>query len=190
MIKTFIERKQMKIGYARVSTTDQDLTGQLDKLAAEGCEKVFREKASGADGDRAELASALEFVRSGDCLIVTKLDRLARSMVDFWNIVKAVEGKGASLQVLNMGLDTASSQGRLMMGVLSSVAEFERSLIRERQQDGIEKAKGQGKHLGRPSLDGTLKAEVIAFINAGNSKPQAAERFNIGVSTVYKLVKG
>ena len=128
-------------------------------------------------------------IRKKDIFIVTKLDRVARSMVDFWNIVQEIENKGASVQVLNMSLDTASSQGRLMMGVLASVAEFERSLIRERQQDGIERARREGKHLGRPQMDGQLKAAVVAFVEAGNSKPAAAEEFGVGVSTVYKLVK-
>lgn len=179
----------MKIGYARVSTTDQNLDTQLDELTKAGCEEIFQEKRSGVDSEREQLATALRMMRKNDVFVVTKLDRVARSMVDFWNIVQEIEKKGASVQVLNMNLDTASSQGRLMMGVLSSVAEFERSLIRERQQDGIERAKSKGKHLGRPKMDEQLKADVVAFVQAGNSKPAAAEKFNIGVSTVYKLMK-
>jgi len=148
----------MKIGYARVSTTDQNLEAQLEELQNSGCEEVFQEKRSGADSEREELAAALRMIRKKDIFIVTKLDRMARSMVDFWNIVQEIEDKGASVQVLNMSFDTASSQGRLMMGVLASVAEFERSLIRERQQDGIERARREGKHLGRPQMDEQLKA--------------------------------
>ncbi len=179
----------MKIGYARVSTTDQNLDAQLDELRKAGCEEIFQEKRSGVDSEREQLADALRMIRKHDVFVVTKLDRVARSMVDFWNIVQEIEEKGASVQVLNMNLDTASSQGRLMMGVLSSVAEFERSLIRERQQDGIVRAKNAGKHLGRPKMDEQLKADVVAFVKEGNSKPAAAEKFNIGVSTVYKILK-
>ncbi len=179
----------MKIGYARVSTTDQNLDAQLDELRKASCEEIFQEKRSGVDSEREQLAAALRMIRKHDVFVVTKLDRVARSMVDFWNIVQEIEEKGASVQVLNMNLDTASSQGRLMMGVLSSVAEFERSLIRERQQDGIVRAKSAGKHLGRPKMDEQLKADVVAFVKEGNSKPATAERFNIGISTVYKVVK-
>ena len=179
----------MKIGYARISTTDQNLDAQLEELTKAGCEEIFQEKRSGADSERKELAAALKMVRKGDVFIVTKLDRVARSMVDFWNTVQDIEEKGAAVQVLNMNLDTSSSQGRLMMGVLSSVAEFERSLIRERQQDGIERVKQDGKHLGRPKMDEQLKADVVAFVSAGNSKPSAAKLFNVGVSTVYKIMK-
>ena len=179
----------MKIGYARVSTTDQNLESQLEELKNAGCEEIFQEKRSGADNEREELAAALRMIRKNDIFIVTKLDRVARSMVDFWNIVQEIENKRGSVQVLNMSLDTASSQGRLMMGVLASVAEFERSLIRERQQDGIERAKQDGKHLGRPKMNDQLKADVVAFVKAGNSKPATAEKFGVGVSTVYKLVK-
>lgn len=179
----------MFIGYARVSTTDQNLALQIETLESEGCTKLFTEKASGANSERIELKSVLEFIREDDVLVVTKLDRLARSMVDFWNIVKKIEGRGASLKVLNMGLDTRSSQGRLVMGVLSSVAEFERSIIRERQQDGIEKAKRDGKKLGRPSKKEALTDDVLALLDSGKTKQAVADKLGIGVATVYRIVK-
>ena len=138
------------VGYARVSTTDQDLTIQRQQLTAAGCSKLFEEKESGAKGDRPQLAAMLAYVRDGDVLVITKLDRLARSMVHFWSIWQQLETKGVSFRVLDMpSLDTSTSHGMLLMGVLASVAQFERAMIRERQLDGIKAAKAEGVYKGR-----------------------------------------
>lgn len=181
----------MNIGYARVSSHGQNLDSQIDKLIKAGCKKenIFTEKASGANSEREQLIHMLGFIRKGDVLVITKLDRLARSMKDFFNILGEIEAKGASLSILDMNLDTGSSQGRLMMGVLSSVAEFERNLIRERQQDGIEKAKKEGKHLGRKPISEKTKSLILADIKDGMTKQATADKHNIGVASVYNIVR-
>lgn len=123
-----------KIGYARVSSVGQELSVQRELLDKAGCNSIFEEKVSGKNMERRELTLLLRTIRTGDNVVVTKLDRLARSMRDFWSIYDQINEKGASLTILNMGLETDSPQGRLMMGILSSVAEFERELIREVQE--------------------------------------------------------
>ena len=176
-------------GYARVSSTGQKLEVQQELLNKEKCAVIFEEKVSGENMERAELSLLLKVVGSGDTVIISKLDRLARSMSDFWNIYDQIKTKGASLKILNMGLDTNSSQGRLMMGILSSVAEFERELIKERQADGIAKAKASGKHLGRPKLTNEKKAQVLNMIKSGVTKQAIADDLNMGLSTIYKIQK-
>ncbi len=177
------------IGYARVSSIGQKLEVQRELLTKEGCNTIFEEKLSGKDRNRPELTLMLKTIRKGDIVVVTKLDRLARSMSDFWNIYDDIQQKGASLKILNMGLDTNSSQGRLMLGILSSVAEFERELIAERRQDGIERAKRAGKHMGRPGLTDEVKAQVMAMVESGATKQAIADEMKIGISTIYKIQK-
>jgi len=176
-----------KIGYARVSTVGQKLSVQRDLLKKEGCNSIFEEHASGSNMERPELTILLRTIRKGDVIVITKLDRLARSIVDFWNIYNQIKDRSAALHILNMGLDTNSNQGRLMMGILASVAEFERELIKERQAEGIAKAKAQGKHLGRPKLNGDLRQKALAMIKNGDTKATIAETLKIGESTVYKI---
>ena len=177
------------IGYARFSSTGQKLDVQRELLNKEDCNSVFEEKVSGKNRNRPELTLMLKTIREGDTVVVTKLDRLARSMSDFWKIYDEIKEIGASLKILNMGLDTNSSQGRLMLGILASVAEFERELIKERQADGIAKAKAFGKHLGRPTVTTDTKEQVKVMLKAGKTKPAIAEALNIGVSTIYKIQK-
>lgn len=175
------------IGYARVSSTGQKLEVQRELLEKEECNSIFEEKVSGGHLDRPQLILLLNAIREGDTVVITKLDRLARSMSDFWNVYDQIKQKGASLKILNMGLDTNSSQGRLMMGVLSSVAEFEKDLIKERQSDGIAKAKASGKHLGRPKLTKELKNQVMEMLGNGMTKVAISKKIGIGVSTIYKI---
>lgn len=182
-------REAHKIGYARVSSVGQKLDVQLELLEKEGCNTVFHEKLSGSNLDRPELVLLLRTIRNGDVVVVTKLDRLARSMSDFWDTYTKIKDRGASLKILNMSLDTNSAQGRLMMGILSSVAEFERELIRERQADGIAKAKKQGKHLGRPKVTDSMKKKVIKMLGKGETKPSISKATGLGVSTIYKIQK-
>jgi DNA invertase Pin-like site-specific DNA recombinase len=141
----------MKIGYARTSTLEQEagLEAQIRDLKAAGCEKLFHEQASSA-ATRAKLEAALDYLREGDTLVVTKLDRLARSVLHLGEVVAAIERKGAQLRILTMGLDTATATGRLMLNVIGSVAQFEREMMLERQREGIAKAKAEGKYRGRP----------------------------------------
>lgn len=143
----------MKIGYARVSTTGQSLENQIEQLEAAGCEKIFMEKISGAKSDRTELKNAIEFLRPGDKLIVTKIDRLARSVRDLHNIAKELDEEGKSLVFLKEQIDFGTPAGKLMFTMLGAIGEFERDLINERTKEGRERAKKQGKHMGRPGQD-------------------------------------
>lgn len=136
-------------GYARVSTDDQSLDVQREALTAAGCDMIREEKRSGASQEgRDELALLLEFIRPGDVLVVTKLDRLARSIRDVMDIHERLTRQGAALRILNMQLDTSAPTGKLMLGVLGCVAEFERDMIRERQAEGIRAAKERGVYTG------------------------------------------
>ena len=129
------------VGYARVSTGQQDHATQVERLTAAGADKVFSEKRSGLDGGRPELARCLEYVREGDTLLVTKLDRLARSTSDLYRIVTEITGKGAGFKVLDdSSVDTTTRTGKLVMGILALIAEFETEIRRERQMEGIAKA--------------------------------------------------
>ena len=150
----------VRIGYARTSTTDQKagLEAQLRDLKAAGCTKIFREELSSVAARRPQLDAALEWVREGDILIVTKLDRLARSVSDMVAITEALKKKGVALRILAMNLDTSTPTGKLMVNLLGSIAEFERELMLERQREGIAKAKAEGKYAGRqPTADARLK---------------------------------
>src|SRR4028119_116711 len=140
----------MKVGYARTSTLEQvaGFEAQIAALTAAGCEKVFREQVSSV-APRSELQAALQFVREGDVLTVTKLDRLARSVAHMGQIVADLEKRKVGLRVLDLGLDTSTATGRLMLNVLGSVAEFERAMMLERQREGIAKAKQEGRYRGR-----------------------------------------
>ena len=140
------------IGYARVSTVDQDLTIQIDALKAAGCEVIRQEKASGTTTQgRAELKTVLDFLRKGDVLVVTRIDRLARSIGDLQDIVRAVKARGASLKATEQPIDTSTAAGKCFLDMLGVFAEFETNLRRERQLDGIAKAKAEGKYKGRPA---------------------------------------
>jgi DNA invertase Pin-like site-specific DNA recombinase len=127
----------MKIGYARVSTQDQDLALQLDALTTEGCEKIFQEKASGAQRDRPELKAALDYMRKGDTLVVWKIDRLARSMKQLIETIESYQGRGIGLKSLQDPIDTSSPSGKLVFHIFAALAEFERGVIRERTTAGL-----------------------------------------------------
>jgi DNA invertase Pin-like site-specific DNA recombinase len=174
------------VGYARVSSTDQDLEGQVTQLRTAGCAKVFQEQASGARGDRPQLSQMLSYVREGDVLVVTKLDRLARSMVDFWRTWEQLRARDVGLRVLNVeGLNTATPTGQLIMGVLAAVAQFERELIRERQAEGIARAKQAGKYTGRQPLPPEVVAKVRELAALGVPKARIARQLKVGRTSVY-----
>lgn len=180
----------MKVGYARVSTTGQSLEVQLDALQSAGCEKVFKEKQSGKTADdREELNSALEYVREGDVLVCTKLDRLARSMSDLWAIITKLESKGVGLKVLDQPLiDTTTREGKLVVTMFGYVAETERSLILERTNEGRAKAKAKGVRFGRKQkLDESKLRLVIDDFRQGRLSAQdLAEKHGISRSTLYR----
>src|SRR3990170_4967599 len=138
------------VGYARVSSTGQDLAVQLEKLEGAGCDKVFKEKRSGVDAGRPELKRCLDYLREGDTLLVTKIDRLARSTADLYRIVSLLAEKGVAFKVTDdPSIDTTSRTGKLVMGILALIAEFENDIRGERQMDGIAKAKERGVRFGR-----------------------------------------
>jgi DNA invertase Pin-like site-specific DNA recombinase len=171
-----------------VSSVGQSLEVQLDSLRAAGCEKVFAEKRSGTSTDgRVELADALSFVREGDTLVVTRLDRLARSAGDLHAIVKQLAEKGCGFDCLQQpGMCTTSSTGKLLLGVLASIAEFEADIRRERQREGIERAKAAGVYKGRkPTVD---VAAVRALRNQGLGGTQIAQKLGIGRASVYRAL--
>ena len=184
----------MKIGYARVSTTGQDYETQLSKLKTEGCQEVFTEKQSGkTSDDREQLQAAIKFARSGDVLIVTKLDRLARSMGDLWQIVRELDAKGVAFKVLDQeGMDTNNATGKLLFNILGSIAEFERDLINARTAEGRANAKAKGVQFGRkPKKDGEQVEAIRADVTAGALSMQAiADKHGISRKTVYRLVGG
>jgi DNA invertase Pin-like site-specific DNA recombinase len=180
----------MKIGYARTSTTEQNagFEAQVRDLRHAGCEKIFKEQVSSV-GQREQLALALDFLREGDTLVVTKLDRLARSIAHLSEITRALEGKKANLQVLAMGLDTSTATGRLMLNVIGSVAQFEREMMLERQREGIAKAKTEGKYKGRAPT-ARAKAEQVVILKAqGLGGTEIAKQLKIGRASVYRILE-
>lgn len=183
-----------RIGYARVSTTDQDTTIQVEALRAAGCEIVREEKASGTTTEgRAELATVLEFLRPGDVLVVTRIDRLARSIADLQSIVKAIRAKGAALACTEQPVDTGTAAGKAFLDMLGVFAEFETNLRKERQAEGIAKAKAAGVYKGRkPSID----AEEVRRLHRpaaeggeGLGATAIAQRLGIGRASVYRVLE-
>ncbi len=180
----------MIIGYARTSTADQiaGFEAQLRELQEAGCEKIFQEKASSV-AIRTQLQSAIEFVREGDFLVITKLDRLARSVSDLMMIVKDLENKKVGLRILNLGMDTNTPTGKLMLIVLGGIAQFEREIMLERQREGIAKAKAEGKYKGRKSIALDLKQEIARLVGGGMAKAKVARELKIGEATVYRVLR-
>jgi DNA invertase Pin-like site-specific DNA recombinase len=181
---------EMKVGYARTSTLDQTagFDAQVRELSAAGCEKVFKEQVSSV-GKREQLAAALDFIRDGDTLVVTKLDRLARSVAHLSEITRAIAVRGANLQVLAMSLDTANATGRLMLNVIGSVAQFEREMMLERQREGIAKAKAEGKYTGRQPTARAKAKDVLALRAEGLGGTEIAKTLGIGRASVYRILE-
>jgi DNA invertase Pin-like site-specific DNA recombinase len=176
-----------EVGYARVSSVGQSLEAQEQALRDAGCEKIFAEKKSGRKAsDRKALKDALEWLRDGDTLVVTRLDRLARSVIDLHQIIAELSSKGVGFRVLQQsGIDTTTSTGKLTMGILAAVAEFEADIRAERQRDGIEAAKAKGVYKGRkPSVDAE---EIKQALAAGERPADVARRLGCARSTVYRL---
>ena len=180
----------MKIGYARVSTQEQATDLQLDALKAVGCERIFSEKASGSKIDRPELAKALEFARSGDTIVVWKLDRLARSMRQLIETMEMLKERGIALESLTEKIDTASAQGKLVFGIFASLAEFERSLIQERVNAGLQAARLRGRKGGRPTVGAAKLEHAETLIRGGESLSKAAKLAGISVATLKRYRNG
>lgn len=182
----------MLVGYARTSTLDQTagLEAQEAELTEAGCEKLFAEQVSSVDVKaRERLTEALEYIREGDTLVVTKLDRLARSVAHLLEVLQVVTDKGASLRILSMGIDTGTATGKLMLTLLGGVAEFEREIMLERQREGIAKAKAAGKYKGRKPTAREKSSEVMALAKDGVGATEIARKVGIGRASVYRILK-
>lgn len=177
------------IGYARTSTTEQNLAPQTDALKAAGCEKIFAEQRSGVDAKRPELARMLDYCREGDTIVCTKLDRIGRSTGDILSLVSGLEAKGVTFHCLNINLDTSTPTGKLMLTMLAAVATFERELMLERQKEGIQAAKDAGKYKGRKPTARAKAADVKSLIAQGKTKQVVADELGIGVASVYRIIK-
>ena len=177
----------LSVGYARVSTVGQNLDVQLNRLAE--CDRIYKEKVSaGSTKNRPELLKALDFVREDDVFIVTKLDRLARSVIDLSHIVQRLEEKKVDLVVIDQGIDTTNIYGKLQFHILAAIGEFERGLIRERSREGRQRAIDQGVIFGaRPKLtDQEIEDLVIDYETPGLSRRELAKRYGISKSTLYR----
>jgi len=179
----------MKVGYARTSTIEQEagLEAQQRDLTSEGCDRIFSEHAS-AVKQRDGLIQALDFVRDGDTFVVTKIDRLARSVPELLRIADDLKKKNVNLIILDMKMDTATPQGQLMMTVFGAVAQFEREIMLERQKEGIAKAKLEGKFKGRKPLPDEIKSAVLSYVEVGVSKAWIAKKVGIGEASVYRII--
>jgi DNA invertase Pin-like site-specific DNA recombinase len=180
-----------RLGYARVSTYGQTLDAQLDQLDNEGCSKVYREKASGAQADRRELLKLLKEVSAGDTVVVTRIDRLARSTFDLFGIVKRIVDAGAQFRSLaEPWADTGTSTGRLMIAVLGGLADVERDLIRTRTAEGRTRAKGRGQHMGRPpKLTTAQRAEAVQRREQGATLNELARSYAVSMSAISRATR-
>ncbi|PTQ79799.1 DNA invertase Pin-like site-specific DNA recombinase [Nitrosospira multiformis] len=181
----------MLIGYARTSTREQiaGFEAQLAELKAAGCKKVFQEQVSAVSvGKREELESALDYVREGDTLVVTKIDRLARSLPHLLQIIERLEKKGVALRILSMQIDTSTPNGKLMLSIMGAIAEFERALMLERQLDGIAAAKQAGKYKGRQPTAKRKADKVLELAAQNMTRQEIAEKTGIGIASVYRIL--
>ena len=178
----------MLVGYARVSTQDQDLTVQQERLGH--CERLYADKASGVDAKRPQLQACLDFVREGDTLVVTRLDRLARSTLHLHQIAESLAHKGVHLHILDQALDTHTETGRLLFGILAVIAQFETELRAERQREGIAKAKRAGTHFGRSKALIPEQADELRALRASGVKlTTLMKQYGIGKTAVYRYLE-
>lgn len=182
----------MLIGYARVSTKDQNTDLQINDLKKSGCEKIFEEKASGAQRDRPQLTAALNYIRKGDTLVVWKLDRLARSLKQLIETIEDLSGRGIGFRSLTENIDTTTPGGKLIFHLFGSLAEFERGIIRERTKAGLEAARANGKFGGRPIAlsAGDLETAKTLLQNPKITFSEVAKRLGVGVATLYRHLPG
>jgi DNA invertase Pin-like site-specific DNA recombinase len=184
----------MKIGYARVSTKDQNFGLQIDALQKAGCEKLYREVVSGARMERPVLDRVVDSLRTGDVLVIWKLDRLGRSLKHLVELVNTLRERGVGLQSLNDPIDTTTPQGRLSFNLFASLAEFERDLVRERTQAGLSAARARGRNGGRPKglsaqAEATACAAETLYLERKLSVRQIADRLGISKSTLYAYLR-
>lgn len=179
----------MLIGYARTSTTEQKAgyEAQLRDLKAAGCNKVFKEQVSSV-AKREQLEIALDYIRDGDTLVVTKLDRLARSTRHLGEIMERLTDKGAHLKIMDLGIDTGTATGVLVVNLIGAIAQFERMMMLERQREGIAKAKSEGKYKGRKPTAMAKRDEVLALKGKGMGATAIAKELGIGRASVYRIL--
>lgn len=177
----------MKIGYARTSTIEQNysLEDQIERLEQQDCGKVFAEQVSSIQS-RPEFDRCIEFAREGDVVVITKLDRFARSITDLWKHISTLEEKGAALHILDLNLDTSTPTGRLQITLLGGIAQWEREMMLERQKVGIAKAKTEGKYKGRQPTARKLQDRIRTLHLEGMKPSVIAKELNIGVASVYR----
>ena len=187
--KTDKPRLMTSIGYARVSTGEQDTALQLDALRKAGCERLFEDKASGMKTDRLGLAEAIRYVRDGDTLTVWKLDRLGRSLSHLIQLTSELAGRGVGFRSLSEAIDTTSAHGKLLLHMLGALAEFERSLITERTRAGLAAAKRRGVKVGRkPKLSPAQVKHAAKLIAGGERGDEVAKTMQVGKSTLYRAL--
>ena len=177
-----------RVGYARVSTTDQHPEGQTDALAAAGCTKIFTDKASGTLARRPQLDQALAYLRHGDTLVITKLDRLGRSVQNLKDITAQLREQGVGLLALQQGIDTTTAGGRLFFHMLAAIAEFEHDLVVERTRDGLAAARARGRRGGRkPKMTSTRIEQARQMYDSGDyTVQQIADTFSVTRPTIYR----
>ncbi len=181
----------MKVGYARVSTNEQDLSLQLDALKEAGCEKTYQDQISGAKTERPGLQEALAYLRKGDTLVVWRLDRLGRSLKHLIETVNTLEERGKGFQSLQESIDTTTSSGRLVFHIFGALAEFERNLIRERTQAGLEAARARGRKGGRPKSLDAKKTELLyeLYDHKKHTVKEICEMMGISRPTLYSYLQ-
>jgi len=179
----------MIVGYARTSTIDQvaGFEAQLKELAAAGCQKTYQEQVSSV-AERKQLHAAIEYVREGDIFVVSKLDRLARSVSNLMAILETLEQKRVGVRILKLGMDTQTPTGKLMLTVLEAVAQFEREMMLERQREGIAKAKSEGRYKGRKPIEADRRRSVHRLAAEGATRTVIAAQLGIGEATVYRIL--
>ena len=177
------------VGYCRASSASQSVEIQVDQLKAAGCTEIFSEKRSGTSREgREQLEQAMRFVRRGDVLVVTRLDRLARSIADLSRIIEELTAKEVGFRCLQQGgVDTTSPEGRLMLQVLGAMAEFETAIRKDRQKEGIEKARAEGRYRGRPKT--IQREEVVRLLAEGLGATAVAKKRGVGRASVYRVAQ-
>jgi len=178
------------LGYARVSTDNQDLASQKRRLEAAGAFRVFEDVISGKTFDRPGLTDLLDHVRPGDTLAVVRLDRLGRSLRELLDVVETLKKRGVALLSLEEKIDTSSAAGELVFHVFGAIAQFERRLIAERTRDGMANARSKGSRPGRPPLDQEKREAAILLVKSGMSPTKAARQIGLGRSTLYREIQG
>lgn len=179
------------IGYARTSTLEQvaGYEAQVRELEAAGVQRMFKEQLSSVDATRPELDAAIDFIREGDVLVVTKIDRLARSVGNLVDIERRLRTKGASLRVLDPGIDTGTSIGRLLLNMVAAIAQFEREIMLERQREGIAKAKRDGKYKGRKPTAREKSEDALTLLKSGVGATDVAKQLGISRRSVYRIIE-